>query len=113
MIPYIGMAGIDPTDVFFTNALMGCKPGSAVGDMPVVPGYEEQCLEFLRRQIEIVKPRVVIAFGGKARARLRMVVRGAGSVMHPSAREFNPLATRTERLREQAKRLEALVRQGS
>ncbi len=113
LLPYIGMAGIDPADVFFTNVLMGCKPGSAVGDMPVVPGYEEQCLEFLRQQIEIVKPRVVIAFGGKARTRLRLVLPRAGSVTHPSAREFNPLATRTDRLREQAERLAALVRRTS
>ncbi|MEA2785890.1 MAG: uracil-DNA glycosylase [Candidatus Eremiobacteraeota bacterium] len=113
LIPYISMAGIDPADVFFTNVLMGCKPGSAIGDMPVVPGYEEQCVAFLRRQIEIVKPRVVIAFGAKARTRVRLVLPQAGSVMHPSAREFNPLVTRTDRLREQAELLAALVRRES
>lgn len=113
LIPYFTLAGIEPASVFFTNALMGCKPGSATGDMPVVPGYEEQCLDFLRQQIEIVKPRVVIAFGGKARARLRKVLPRAGSVMHPSAREFNPLVTRIERIQEQAERLAALVRVAS
>jgi uracil-DNA glycosylase len=113
LIRYISMAGIDPADVFFTNVLMGCKPGSAIGDMPVVPGYEEQCVAFLRRQIEIVKPRVVIAFGAKARTRVRLVLPQAGSVMHPSAREFNPLVTRTDRLREQAELLAALVRRES
>lgn len=109
LIPYMRMAGIDPADVFFSNALMECKPGSAIGDMPVAPGYEEQCLDFLRQQIEIVRPRVVIALGGKARVRLRKVLPQGGSVMHPSAREFSPLATRVERIREQAERLAALV----
>jgi len=109
LIPYLAMAGIDPTDVFFTNVLMGCKPGSAIGDMPAVPGYEEQCLDFLRLQIAIVKPRAIVAFGGKARTRLRKIIPQADSVMHPSAREFSPLASRAERIGEQAARLAALV----
>lgn len=43
LIPYLRFAEIDPAEVFFTNALMGCKPGSAVGPMPRVPGYEDEC----------------------------------------------------------------------
>ena len=111
LIPYMTEAGIDPHDVFFTNALMGCKPGSATGDMPAAPGYEEQCSEFLERQIEIVEPRIVIALGDKARERVRKVAPNAPSIMHPSAREFKPRVTRAERIHEQADRLAALIRQ--
>jgi hypothetical protein len=111
LIPYMDGANIEPENAFFTNALMGCKPGSATGDMPSVPGYERQCSDFLKKQIEIVHPRVVVAFGGKARSRLRHVMPNAESVLHPSARELKPLATRPARIREQAERLAQLVRE--
>jgi hypothetical protein len=32
---------LDPADCFFTNALMGLKPGGASGPMPCFPGYKE------------------------------------------------------------------------
>lgn len=110
LIPYMKGAGIDPTDVFFTNALMGCKPGSATGPMPSVPGYEQQCLKFLCKQIGIVNPRIVIALGGDARVRLRRVVPKAQSVMHPSARQFKARETRAARISKQAVRLSELIR---
>lgn len=102
LIPYLRFAEIDPAEVFFTNALMGCKPGSAVGPMPRVPGYEDECGRFLREQIAIVRPRALIALGGDAFKCLRRVAPQATGVMHPGAREFSRLSTRDERLREQA-----------
>jgi hypothetical protein len=110
LLPIITRAGLDPSGCFFTNALTGCIPGnSAVGDMPTTEGYEEQCLRFLGVQIGIVRPRVVIAFGDKARARLRKVMPSAPALTHPSAREFSPLATRSERQAEQSARLAKLL----
>jgi len=101
---YLHEAGVRPEHCFFRNALMGLQPKSAVGSMPTVPGYEEQCREFLRRQFEIVAPRAVIALGGKARDRLRKADCGLPwiHVMHPSAREFRPLETRGDRIKAQA-----------
>jgi hypothetical protein len=113
LIGYLDGAGIDPADAFFTNALMGCKPGSATGKMPSVPGYEDQCLSFLRRQLEIVRPRVVIALGRDARRRLCCVLPEAQGLAHPSSWEFRPLSTRAERISTQSLRLAELVRTAS
>ena len=104
LIEILREAGVRPERCFFTNALMCLQPKSAVGSMPTAPGYEEQCGEFLRRQFEIVGPRAIIALGGKARAR---VSKAGGElswihIMHPSAREFRPLQTRSERIKVQA-----------
>ena len=95
---YLDVAGLRPDQCFFTNALMGLKPGSAVGPMPTVPGYEEQCRAFLLRQIEIVKPCAVIALGNSAEAQIK---KSSPNVVwtrlrHPSARDYIPLATRRE-----------------
>lgn len=101
---YLHEAGVRPEHCFFTNALMGLQPKSAVGSMPTVPGYEEQCREFLRRQFEIVAPLAVIPLGGKARDRVRRAAPELRTphIMHPSAREFRPLQTHGERIKGQA-----------
>ena len=94
-------ASLSPSECFFTDALMGLKPGSATGTMPSVPGYKDQCALFLARQVEIVQPRAVIALGVKADkyvCKLRahwMVIR------HPSDWHFRDLNTRVPRLREE------------
>jgi hypothetical protein len=54
---------LSPDEYFFTNALMGLKPGRAEGDMPSVAGYKDQCQHYLKQQVEIVNPRAVIALG--------------------------------------------------
>lgn len=100
--PMLAAAEIDPARCFFTNVLMGLKPGSAVGPMPVVDGYEEQCLAFMKKQIAIVKPSIVVSVGGAASKRLKMIGAGTAHIMHPSARQFVPIATRSERIEMQA-----------
>ena len=104
-------AGIDPAGAFYTNALMGCKPGSGTGPMPTVDGYEDQCRKFLKRQIEIVQPLVAVALGNEAHDRLRKVWPDAKAIMHPSAGELNPLDTREKRICEQGERLAQIVSQ--
>lgn len=99
----------DPTTCFFTNALMGLQPTSAIGPMPTVPGYEDQCLAFLRKQIAIVEPRIVVALGGNAHRLLTKVMPQAPYLMHPSARQFKALVTRAQRVAAQAAKLRELL----
>ncbi len=114
LLGYLQHANVNPGNCFFTNALMGLKPGSAVGDMPTVPGYEEECRQFLVRQIEIVKPSVIVALGQKAGKRVGVVRPAVPWVvlLHPSARELVPLATRDERIAAQGKVLSDLLKAG-
>ena len=81
VVGIVQAAGIDPAGAFYTNALMGVKPGSAIGPMPTVGGYEDQCREFLKRQIEIVRPLVAVALGNEAHDRLRKVRPDAEAIM--------------------------------
>jgi uracil-DNA glycosylase family 4 len=104
---YLTAAGISAQDVYFTNALMGIKPGSALGNMPTVAGYEEECRDFLIRQIEIVGPRAIVALGGKAAARLGRINPSIPwiGVLHPSARELKARSTRSTLIAEQGVRI--------
>ncbi|MEQ1949669.1 MAG: uracil-DNA glycosylase family protein [Bryobacteraceae bacterium] len=110
LLAYLECAGVRPQQAFFTNALMGLKAGSATGDMPTVPGYEDECRQFLVRQIEIVKPSVIVALGQKAGKRVRAARPAAPSVvlLHPSARELKPRVTRQKMIAVQAKALSDL-----
>lgn len=104
---FLNEGGVLLERCFFTNALMGLKPGSAVGPMPSVAGYEQQCQAFLARQIEIVVPQAVFALGYDAArliAKVRPRVR-CEMLMHPSAREFKPLATRPQRIAAQGEKI--------
>jgi uracil-DNA glycosylase len=58
---------VEPEECFFTNALMGLKPGSATGSMPSTPDYKRECREFLGKQVQIVSPRGIVALGRNAR----------------------------------------------
>lgn len=60
---------INPTDCFFTNAIMGLFPGSeSVGDSPgfLDSQFRSRCAEYLRFQISVVKPRALITMGLQA-----------------------------------------------
>jgi len=100
LLGYLREAGLAPTDCFFANALMGLKPGSAVGKMPPSVDFERECLQFLDRQIRIVQPRLIIGLGGEACKRIKKMQSPVvwHKAMHPSAREFKPLATRQPRI---------------
>jgi len=54
----------------------------------------------LDRQIQIAQPRFIITLGGEASKRVnRIHLSGVWhQAMHPSAREFKPLATREQRI---------------
>jgi hypothetical protein len=98
LLGIVGDAHLSPDHCFFTNALMGLKPGKAEGEMPSAPGYKNQCQHFLRRQVEIVGPRAVIALGVKAGKYVSRLDWQSLEAKHPKDWFFNPLATRNERL---------------
>ncbi len=43
LLAYLSHAGLGPEACFFSNALMGLKPGSALGTMPSTPDYKNEC----------------------------------------------------------------------
>lgn len=83
----------DPADCFFTNVLMGLKPGKASGRFPPGRKFRKQCRSFLAKQIEIAKPRRIVLLGGPAEEQfLQLQSSQAGGdavgyrrVDHPSA----------------------------
>jgi hypothetical protein len=108
---YLECAAIRRDDCFFTNALMGLQPGSSVGPMPTVPSYEDECRRFLRRQIEVVEPRGVVALGRNASHPVRVAAPSVPwiDLTHPSAWEFRARQTRDARIRVQAGKLAGFV----
>jgi hypothetical protein len=96
LLAYLSHAGLEPGECFFSNALMGLKPGSATGPMPSTPAYKDECQAFLHEQIRIVKPSLVVALGEKAFTCVRKLESSVRCLrlLHPSARELKPRATR-------------------
>ena len=111
LLGYLATARLVPEQCFFTNALMGLKSGSALGGMPTVPGYLDECRAFLVRQIDIVAPRAIITLGGHA----ERFARGAQpdiprtAAMHPSARELKPLNAREQRIEDQGMKVQVFL----
>lgn len=96
-------SGLAPDQCFYTNALMGLKPGSANGAMQSVRGYKEQCRLFLSRQVEIVVPRAVIALGVNAEEYVSGLDCDWLAVKHPKDWHFRELSTRRERIHSEGK----------
>ncbi|HVA38927.1 MAG TPA: uracil-DNA glycosylase family protein, partial [Candidatus Dormibacteraeota bacterium] len=66
LLSRVNAAGIDPMRCLFTNALMGFRSeGRNVGACPALRDreYLSRCQALLLRQIEIVRPRAIIALG--------------------------------------------------
>lgn len=89
-------AHVEPEECFFTNALMGLKPGSATGSMPSTRDYKRECREFLGKQEQIVSPRGIVALGQNARKYIEeaLLVTPWVCVLHPSDWALTPLITR-------------------
>jgi hypothetical protein len=94
-------ASLPPERCFFTNALMGLKPGSATGSMPSIDGYRDQCVQFLRKQIEIVRPSAVVALGVKADGFVSLLDHPWMKSLHPTDWHFREKITRQQRLNAQ------------
>src|SRR5690242_2368133 len=62
----LSFAGINRKDVYVTNAVL-CNPKDAQGNNATPnPNEIANCVTFLRRQIELVDPKIVIALGNAA-----------------------------------------------
>ena len=63
--PLFSDAGIRLEDCFFTNAYMGLRPESG-GPPPGADDFKQRCESFLDKQIEVQKPRLILALGEHA-----------------------------------------------
>jgi hypothetical protein len=64
---YVDYLKVDRSTTFLTNVFMGLRTGKAVGKMEGAGlHFEEQCLAFFDRQVQIVKPRLVVVMGEQA-----------------------------------------------
>lgn len=102
-------SGLRPEECFFSNALMGLKPGKAEGEMPSVWGYKEQCQSFLQQQVEIVQPRAVVALGVQAFRYVSKLTRSHVALRHPGDWCFRSLATRDSLLVAEGRRLRGFL----
>jgi uracil-DNA glycosylase family 4 len=94
-------ASLKPERCFFTNVLMGLKPGSATGSMPSVPDYKSQCSQFLQKQIEIVRPLAVVALGVNTERFVSRLDLPRIASLHPTDWYFREKNTRQQRLKAQ------------
>jgi len=109
LLRVLDAAHLQPDGCFFSNALMGLKPDKAEGDMPSVPGYREQCQEFLKRQVEIVRPCAVIALGAQAiRYVANLDIRHL-QLLHPGDWRLRPLESRDKLLVAEGEKLHAFL----
>ncbi len=70
---YLAAAGLARADVFVTNAAL-CNPRTPRGaNAPPSASEVRACSPFLRRTLEIVRPRVVVTLGAKALSALRLI----------------------------------------
>jgi len=71
LLKIIDEAGIARQECFFTNALMGLRSGSTKNTGPSILFKSEnktdlnQHVAFFRKQIELIKPKAIIAMGGQ------------------------------------------------
>jgi hypothetical protein len=109
LLRVLSAARISPEECFFTNALMGLKPGKAEGTMPSVPGYKHECQLFLRKQLEIVQPRTVIALGMRAEKYVSNLGCRYLAIKHPGDWHFRENVTRESRLLAEGKRVSNFI----
>jgi uracil-DNA glycosylase len=101
LLEILAGASLKPERCFFTNVLMGLKPGSATGSMPSVPGYKNQCSQFLQKQIEIVRPLALVALGVNAERFVSRLDLPWIKSLHPTDWYFRETNTRQQRLKAQ------------
>ncbi|MGC2545685.1 MAG: uracil-DNA glycosylase family protein, partial [Silvibacterium sp.] len=111
LIDFLERAEFDPANTHTTNVLQGIKSGPAAGNMSSDPTFLSQCLEYLREQVRIVQPRLIVTLGAtsaclcrKADQQHRLGVEII-TIMHPSTRARNWGGTYEAWVETQAKRL--------
>ena len=83
--------------VFFTNSILCLRPGNGLtGPTPPVSSFDNCSKSFLRPQIELVNPKVVVTLGHKAYSSvLKAYDRKPHPLMTAAVGEIIPLAGRT------------------
>ncbi len=109
LLAMLEAAQLRPEECFFTNALMGLKPGSATGPMPRVPGYLEQCGMYLRQQATIVQALCAVALGTHAAGFVRELPLPFIAVKHPSSWIYCKGLSRPEGIRGEGRKIAALL----
>ncbi len=109
LLRILGAAQLQPEACFFSNALMGIKPGKAEGEMPSVPDYKEQCERFLKHQIEIIRPCAVVALGAQAIRYVCQLNIPHIKILHPGDWCLRPLATRDDLLDVEGRKLRCFL----
>jgi uracil-DNA glycosylase family 4 len=70
---YLDSIGLNRADIFFTNAAL-CNPRTPSGANRAPTGREvSNCSRFLRRQVEIIDPRIVVTLGRVSLAALKSI----------------------------------------
>jgi hypothetical protein len=88
LLLYLRGANIEPSECFFTNAIMGLQTKRAQG--PLLGGgskFDAQCQHFLQEQIDFTAPRAIIVLGDRTKKRLAALHVNLPSVAlrHPSS----------------------------
>lgn len=100
LVELVGIAGISIGDpgstigrdvAFFTNAILCLKNEQGGLQGKVQPSWFQNCVSFLRRQIEIVRPLVVVGLGERA---YRAILEGFGMRCGSFRPEVNSVAGR-------------------
>lgn len=108
VIPLLRGSGLDPSRAFFTNALMGLKDGPSLGKMNAPRQFESECSLSLQEQVR-VSAAGHCCLGASCPPARSIVTSDAVKCVQPSAREFNPLVTRAERMGARAAELRVLI----
>jgi uracil-DNA glycosylase len=110
LLSILAGASLWPERCFFTNVLMGLKPGSATGSMPSIREYREQCALFLQKQVEIVRPMAVVALGVNAELYVPYLNKPWMKSLHPTDWHFREKVTREQRLKAQGELIAAFLK---
>ena len=92
---FVREAGKKPEEVQVTNVLQGIKAGPAAGTMTTDKTFVGECLVYLRDQVRIVGPRLLVSLGAESDTLCRRTDRECRlgvaivSIMHPSTRARN------------------------
>ena len=103
-------AGIPSEKSFFTNAIMGLREDvSAIGKMSwqSIPEFAQFCGEFLRFQLEILAPRLVVVMGPNARESFDVFAKGMPARVLYTTHPYADFGLGGDRLREE---IEALAK---
>ena len=98
LLEYLSHACIDPEQCFFTKCSDWAQAQKRRRPHACGNGIHDECQAFLNGQIRIVNPSLIVALGQKAYSRVSKLRPAVPllRLLHPSARELKPCATRRQ-----------------